>query len=217
MNRINVERDIDIGADVYGVDGKKLGTVQYVIVRPPEMRVTDIVVSTGALLGRDVVVPVDRILDVTDGDVVLSIGKDELKAYPDYVEVNYEKPPPGWVPPTNFYFPPAAVLLPPTAAVPELVDVRVNAPPGTRGIREGMEVKTVDGHKVGTIDKLDIDIETDRITGFVVKEGFLFTRDTRIPVGDVKELRDDEVILKLTKYQIEQLEREQREREKSSL
>jgi uncharacterized protein YrrD len=210
MQSTEVQKDVDIGADVYGVDGKKLGKVTYVVVRPPEMLVTDIVVSTGGILGRDIVVPADRILDVVDGDVFLSIDEEELKAHPDYVEVEYEKPPPGWEPPPYFSYPPAAVLLPPTASIPELVDVRVNVPPGTQGIRKGMEVDTVDGHKVGTIDKVDIDLETDEVTGFVVKEGFLFARDTAIPIGDVKEIRGNKVILKLTKDQIDRVEREQR-------
>lgn len=202
-------KDIDIGADVYGVDGKRLGKVSYVVVRPPDMRVTDIVVSTGTVSGRDVVVPADRILDVEDGDVFLSIDKEELKSYADYIEVEYQKPPPWWVPPPDFYYPPAAVLLPPTASIPELVNVRVNAPPGTRGIREGMEVETIEGHKVGKIDKLDVDLESDKVTEVVVKEGFLFTHDTRIPIGDIQEIRDDKVILKLTKDQVKQVEQAQ--------
>ena len=211
MNRTDVQREIDIGADVYGADGNRLGTVSYVVVQPPTMRVTNLAIKTGALLGRIVVVPTDRILEVAAGDVFLSIKKEDLDSFPDYVEVDYQQPPPGWVPPPDFYYPPAAVLLPPTASVPEVVHVRVNAPPGTRGIRDGQEVDTVDGHKVGSVDRVDVDLDSDRVTGFVVKEGFLFTRDTRIPIEDVEGIRDDKVILKLTKDQIDQVEREQHE------
>ena len=55
------EERIDIGADVLTVDGEKVGSVVYVVVQPETMRLTDIVVSTGAILGRDVVVPIDAV------------------------------------------------------------------------------------------------------------------------------------------------------------
>ncbi|HEX6508618.1 MAG TPA: PRC-barrel domain-containing protein [Chloroflexota bacterium] len=211
METAGIVKDIDIGADVIGSDGKKLGTVEYVVVQPPRMHVTDIVVRTGGLLTRDVVIPASAVEDVEDGTVYLSIHKDDLKSYPDFVEVHYEKPPPSWVPPTDFYYPPAAVLLPPTAGVPEFEEVRVNVPPGTRAIREGMEVETIDGDKVGKVGSLDLELPTGDVKGFVVEQGFLFKRDTRIPVSDVKEIRDDKVILKLTKEQIERVEREQQQ------
>lgn len=211
MDTAALEKNIDIGADVVGADGKKLGKVAYVVVKPPEMQLTDIVVDTGLILGREVVVPVGVIRDVEGGKVQLSIGKDELEDYPDYIEVNYQVPPPNWVPPVDFTYPPATVLLPPTATLPELETVRINAPPGTRGIRDGMDVYTSDGQKVGSVDAVDVDLATDEITGFVVKHGFIFTRDTRIPAKDVREIRDGRVILRLSKDQIERVEREQRD------
>ena len=72
-----------------------------------------------------------------------------------------------------------------------------------------MEVESSDGHKVGALDALDIDLATGDIRGFVVKHGFLFTRDTRIPTGDVQAIRDGKVILKLTKDQVQQVEQAQ--------
>jgi sporulation protein YlmC with PRC-barrel domain len=206
-----MEIDIDISADVIGRDGKKLGTVALVVVQPPKMHLTDIVVSTGAIERHEVVVPANLVRGVENGEVHLSIDKDELRSYPDYLEVHYQMPPPGWAPPADFYYPPAAVLLPATASIPELVDERVNAPPGTRGIAEDMDVETIDGHKVGTVDAVDVDLATEDITELVVKQGFLFTHDTRIPVKDVREIRDGTVILNLTKNQIQRVEQEQRQ------
>lgn len=213
MNIAGVEKVVDIGADVVGSDGKKLGKVTYVVAKPPAMHITDLVVNTGAILGRDIVVPVSAIRDVENGKVYLSIDKDELKSYPDYIEINYQAPPPGWVPPPDYYYPPAAVLLPATASFPELETVRVNAPPGTRGIRDGMDVETSDGHKVGSVDAVDVDLANDELTGFVVKRGYLVTHDIRIPVKDVREIRDDKITLRLSKAQIEQIEREQLQRQ----
>ena len=103
----------------------------------------------------------------------------------------------------------SGILWPAGTFYPAAADVRINTPRGTLGIREGMEVESSDGHKVGTVDALDIDLATREITGFVVKHGFLFTRDTRIPTGDVQAIRDGKVILKLTKDQVQQVEQAQ--------
>jgi sporulation protein YlmC with PRC-barrel domain len=209
MDATETAQPIDIGADVIGSDGKKVGTVAYVVVPPAEMRITDIVVRTGAILYREVVVPVPLVRDVQNGKVYLSIDKDELQKYPEYVEVDYRKPPSVWVPPEGVAYPPMGILWPAGAYDPAAAGVRVNAPPGTLGIREGMEVESSDGHKVGAVDALDIDLAIGDIRGFVVKHGFLRTRDTRIPAGDVQAIRDGKVILKLTKDQVQQVEQAQ--------
>ena len=208
MDASETVKPIDIGAPVIGVDGAKLGKVEYVVVRPDDMQITDIVVSTGVVLGREIVVPVRLIRDVQDGKVNLSIDKEELKQYPDYIEINYEKPPTGWIPPEGMVYPATGIVWPVGAYYnPEASGLRVNAPPGTLGIREGMPVETVDGHKVGSVDALDVDITTREIRGFEVKHGLLFSREVHIPAGDVLTIRDGRVILALTKEQAQQVEK----------
>jgi uncharacterized protein YrrD len=88
-----------------------------------------------------------------------------------------------------------------------ITNVRVNAPPGSLGLREGMPVETSDGHKAGSIDALDVDLTAGEVKGFVVKHGFLFAQDTRIPAGDVQVIRDGKVILNLTKDQAKEIEK----------
>jgi uncharacterized protein YrrD len=206
MNAIGTEKRIDIGADVAGSDGNKVGTVAYVVVRPTEMQITDIVVSTGAILGRDIVLPLDVVSAVEDGTVQLSIDKNQVDSYPDYVEVNYQQPPTGWIPPAGTYYPPTGILWP-SGYEPDVASVRINAPPGTVGIGQGMEVESSDGHKVGSVDALETDPTSGDVTGFVVKHGFLFTKDTRMPMTDVSGVREGKVILNVTKDQVESRER----------
>ena len=209
MNAPETTKPINIGADVIGSDGNKFGEVEYVVVRPDDLQITDIVVSTGAVLGREVVVPVQLIRNVENGKVYLSIDKDELKSYPDYIEVDYNKPPTGWVPPVGLDYPASGIRWPVGTYNPDASGLRVNAPPGTLGISEGMEVESIDGHKVGVVDALDVDVATGDIKGFVVKHGFLFKRDTHIPAGDVQMIRAGKVILKLTEDQVRQVEQVQ--------
>lgn len=208
MNATGVEQTLDIGADVIGSSGDKVGTVGYVVVRPPEMHITDIVVSTGSILGRDIVVPLDRVRSVAGGKVYLAIDKGELKTYPDYIAIHYTQPPAEWAPPVNWYYPPTNVLWP-ANYYPTESAVQVNAPPGTEGIRQGMDVESADGHKVGSVDALETDPHSGDIVAFIVKHGFIFTHDTSIPTTDVQGLRDGKVILRLSKDQAENLEKQQ--------
>jgi uncharacterized protein YrrD len=91
---------------------------------------------------------------------------------------------------------------------PQPSALHINAPPGTLGIREGMQVESVDGHKVGSVDALQADVVTGEIKGFVVMHGFLFKRDTFIPAGAVLTIRDGKVILALKKEEAQLLEKE---------
>lgn len=204
MNPHDSEEHIRIGADVISSAGDKVGSVAYVVVHPPEMHVTDIVVSTGAILGRDVLVAVDKVNRIADGQIHLSIDKDQLEKCEDYVEVEYEGPPPEWAPATGWGYPAGGTLWPTGSFYPEVSSVHVNAPSGTVGIRHGMDVESSDGHKVGSIDALDANLSTDDLTEMVVKQGHLFTHDIHIPIGDVDRVDEEKVVLKLSRDEVRQ-------------
>ncbi len=203
MNTNQTGERIDTGDDVTGSDGNKLGSVSYLVVRPPEMTVTDIVVSTGAVLGRDVVVPMDKVEGVTNKQVNLSIDKDQLAKLPDYVDVRYQVPPSSWIPPAGFYYPPTSVLWPGDYYNPP-TSVTVNAPAGTIGLHQGMDVESSDGHKVGSIDGFDVNPRDDDVTAVIIKHGFIFTHDTRVPIEFVSKIDNGKVCLNLTKDEVQQ-------------
>jgi sporulation protein YlmC with PRC-barrel domain len=162
-------------------------------------------VSTG-VLGRDVVVPMDSVDRVADRKVYLKVGKDALNNFQDYVEIQYRSPPEGWVPTSGFVYPMQATLWPADAYYPQISSVEVHTPPGTVGLTKGMEVDSSDGHKVGSIDALDTDPASGEVTGLVIKRGFLFTHDTRVPVEEVAEVSNERVKLRVTADQVRQHE-----------
>lgn len=191
-------RWIDIGSEVIDRHGETAGKVAYVVVQPPEYHLTDIVVNTGSFLGRDVVVPASDIDHLADGQVYLTIDKAAIAELPDYVEVHYEAPPENWAPAPSLYYPAQAVLWPTGTAYPEVSSVKVNTPTGTIGLHGGMTVETSDGHKLGEIESLDEDASGD-LSDIIIKQGFLFPHDTVIPVSSIGEIRDDKVVLNVTK------------------
>jgi uncharacterized protein YrrD len=192
---------IDVGAEVVSSEGEKVGTVSYLVVRPPHYVMTDIVVSTG-FLGRDLVVPIDRMAGSQEGAVHLTLGKDEMAKLDDYVEAHYDQPNADWFAGAGMYYPGAGTLWPAGTYYPIPTSVEVNAPPGTVGISEGMDVVSSDGHGVGSVHSAVMAADGSEVDGLVVREGILFHHDVRIPISEVQSIHDSGVVLRATKDEL---------------
>ncbi len=105
---------VDLDAEVRTSDGKDAGSVQRVVVDPRSNEVTDFVISTGGLLGHDVLVPREEIERADrDGDALrLRLTKAELERLPIYAPTAYAGPAAGWVPPAGYGFPHGSFLWP---------------------------------------------------------------------------------------------------------
>ena len=77
---------VDLDAKVLARDGEEIGSVDRAIVDPNTDEVTSIVVRTGAVFGRDIVVAREELEQASeDGDSIrLSLTKDELEQMPDF-------------------------------------------------------------------------------------------------------------------------------------
>jgi len=189
--------EINIGARVYAL-GRRVGKVDYVIVDPRSMRITDIVITTG-VVGREIVIPIDVVESADKDSVYLSIDEDHLEEFPDFIEADYEQPPAGWRAPSGIFYVPTDILWP-------LGTVwRVNTPEGTRAIYDGQDVVSSDGHKIGVVDTVEVEEPGSRVTAFIVRKGHLLKHDLVIPAGDIEDIRDGKVFLRLTKDQAEQV------------
>src|SRR4051812_26185048 len=98
---------IDLDAKVITRDGEHVGSVERAVVDPETNTVTDFVIGTGWLFGRDILVPSDEFERAErDGDTVrLTLSRAELEALPDFVPAQYMPPPEGWIPDTGYIFP----------------------------------------------------------------------------------------------------------------
>jgi sporulation protein YlmC with PRC-barrel domain len=76
------------GTAVYGADGKKLGSVETVLMNPQSKEVDRLVVKAGGVLGvggRDVAIPVDQFSwDISNEGFKLAKTTDELKSMPEW-------------------------------------------------------------------------------------------------------------------------------------
>jgi hypothetical protein len=63
-------------------------------------------------------------------------------------------------------------------------------------LRDGMKVRTSDGHDLGKIVRLDSGL-------LVIEKGFFFPKDYEVPISLVSAVRDDEAHLSISKEAIE--------------
>lgn len=175
------ELDIRLGAPVSTRDGKRVGRVDRVVVDPDGERLTHLVVHSGVILTRDVVVPAEDVDAATRDGVRLHLGSEELDRLPDFVETEFvplesqDEPPlitwegaPSYEPKAVLV--PASLLYDPPIKpyAPQIVEERENVPYGAADIAHGSWVRCVDG-PVGKVVEVRVEPSTRRVTGVVVE------------------------------------------------
>lgn len=83
-------------------------------------------------------------------------------------------------------------------------------------ISVGEKVIGSDGHEIGTVKDVVMEMTTGRVGQIVIEEGALFKKERRIPVDLVDPTRDDGVHLKVDKADIDRLATLNDERERAA-
>jgi uncharacterized protein YrrD len=196
---------IDLNAKVRTKDGHEAGKIHKVLVDPQTERITGFVVSTGRLLGRDVIVSEDMFADASpEGDTItLTLTKHELDTQPSFEEGDFVVPPVGWSAPSLGYsVPPEAFLWPADSLLP---DVGERPRPS---IKKGDTVKDRDGDVVGTVEDIRFDEKSGDVLSFIVKLGAglerIFGRGkiAEISRADILRIAEDEVRLGVDREEI---------------
>jgi len=211
------------GADIYTAEGKRVGSLDRVVLDPRSKEVTGIVVRKGLLFGEDRVVPISLVATVTDeGNINLRPGAGDLEELPNFAETEYV--PSGvhgtpqdprvvdwtvdrsvyWYPPVGFtsWGAPAVVNQP----VPEYVlETTHNIPEGTVALKRGAQVLSSDDERVGDVAEVLTEPEADRATHLVISEGLLLKEKKLIPTQWISAVLEDRVILAVDAQVIENL------------
>jgi hypothetical protein len=176
---------------------------------PATRKVTHLIVHKGVLFGRNVVVPLAHVTRVGEGELWVDLTNDELQRFPDYEETQFTDPVESWDYPLAF--PMGGIIWPLQpgwgGANPFVLagaQVKENIPEEDVAIESGTSVECTDGH-CGRIDRVLVDDDTKQMTGFVIRRGFLFTRDVTAPMSWIDHVDKDAVHLKLTKRQVEEM------------
>ena len=211
---------VDLDAKVRARDGEEIGSVDRAIVDPRTNEVTHVVVRTGAIFGRDIMVPREDVERANqDGDTIqLDLSKDELERFPDFVPEQYGAPPPTWVAPAGYGFPSSGYAWP-VAMDPMMGPVPMEIPveyvddaaeePDQVSLSKGALVLDRDDHDIGVVDDVRFDAETGRLQGFVLRVGgalrTLFGGGDTVEVSrsQIESVGESIVKLRLAKEEVE--------------
>lgn len=183
MHTTKPELDIRLGTPVFDADGRRVGTVDQVVLEPDSRRVVDVVMRKGVFLARDVVVPVESVAEASPRGVRLCLRSDELDALPEFEETAYvpleskDIPPlitwegPPDYEPRNVLVPAASLYTPRVMPyAPQLVQEWENVPPSAAGLAAGASVDCADG-PLGTVSEVRVDPVGGQVVAIVVQSG----------------------------------------------
>jgi len=205
---------IELGQAVVGRNGERLGTVAGLVIDSGTKEVTRLVLGGGPV-GGDCLVDQSAIVSSAAARLQLDIDEATARQLPPFVQeehavasredaepfllpasgvggpVFYDNPTSGaGYPSTGSFFDPAPLDPPPLEVVSNIGQTEVM-------LRKGADVVGSDGDKVGEVDEIETG-ERGEITGFVVRAGFLFKHDVRVPMASVAEIDDEKVRLSVT-------------------
>lgn len=195
--------DIPVGAKVICSDGL-CGRSTYVILNPVTENLTHFVVKETNLPYIERLVAIDEIQKSDPQHIYLRCTRSKFEKMEPFVETDFihanlnEYSVPYTYPPTT------PLLVWPYMRLPDNVAIvrHEHIPPSELAVRRGAFVYATDGH-VGEVDEFIVDPENGHITHLVLREGHLWgEKDISIPVSQIDRLDENDVYLKLNKFEI---------------
>jgi uncharacterized protein YrrD len=202
------------GVDVVDKNGKKVGSMERVVIDPRTGEVTDLIIHKGHLLIQDKVLPVDQVQRTGDNEVILNTDADNLKDLPDYIEARYvpmDKQdlaeqqsdaeaaiPMLWYPAPGqamFSYP---GLYPDPTQYPNKIELKENTPKGTVALQEGARVIGKDGKHVGNVEKVITEDQKSQVTHLLITKGTFNHEMKLIPANWISGIKDDGVRLSVS-------------------
>jgi sporulation protein YlmC with PRC-barrel domain len=201
-----------------------IGTVDKLILDPQTGTVKAAVVRKGFLLHQDVEVAADMLAAGPDGNAHIPYTSQEVETLPRFNEAEYTTPPMDYIPPFDYplagvYWPVGwgmgmAAPIPPVAAPTgpaytgdSAVDREISAALRREDLEnavvdKGSDVLDRDGDKVGTVQELAFDPDTNELTALVAHKGLLKGEDFEVPVSLIDKVDDGVVYLKVDASQV---------------
>ncbi len=182
---------IELGADIIGSDGEKLGVVDSMVIDPTGGRERAIVVRKGWFFPTDKIVPIDLVDHVEHGKVHVRLSRAEADQMMEYMDADYVMPPAGYYGAGGYMWPAT-----PYVASDLMVDDEIRERmPNAVMLSEGTMVLDKDEDEVGRITEIASDAQ-GRVQGFRVERGFFRHHDRYIPANLVESA--DDVVVRLS-------------------
>jgi len=206
--------DIGIGFGVFcGAD--HVGHVAKLIADASDSHVTDIVVDRGLLHGAKVI-SLGQVQKVGDGEVHLSIDREQFQQADGFADQRFRYPGHDWNVPSGYgsvdFLLDAEVATGSAAGygAGSLPDELALPPPDPRPnllrpvVREGTPVHAAGGEKVGEVASMTFHPDDGRLASVIMKWGLLGGEHLALPVEWVEHLDDEGLTLNVPAAQVHQ-------------
>jgi uncharacterized protein YrrD len=200
-------------ATILAKDGKKVGSLERVVVNPRTNVITDLVVRTGNLLCQEEkIVPVELIVEPAEDKILLHEEAGELEGFPPLEERHLvgehgnwdQESPAGNIPPVPAGMPAAGVPVAPVSNEQLVTRLEQNIPEGTVAMKLGAKVASSDDKHIGNVERVLAEPIMGQITHLYVSKGLLVRAASLIPIQWVLRMGEDKVHLRLSKEAIEE-------------
>jgi uncharacterized protein YrrD len=214
------------GMNIISSDGKKIAQLERVVINPQDGQVSHLVIQKGFLMLQEKVLPADMVQTTNEDDIFLRIDRDQLDQLPEFLDTEYvalgeediarhgyegegDPLPLYWYPMTA-----TAPLtwgggfmgtVPGTTDFPYKITQEQNIPEGSVALKEGAKVVGSDGEPVGSITKIIVGNEDERMTHLIVSKGMLSKEKKLIPAHWISQVKEDKVELSVSSKLVENL------------
>jgi len=197
-------KELSLGMSVSCSDGE-VGRLERIVVDPDTREPAYLVVRRGRVSQRDTVVPVSLVTEITSEGIVLGIGSEAFKTFPDY-EITVEK----YLPEEYDYvsrWPEIPPLWKAGVQNDGMVKVRERTvSEHTADISRGMKVFDDAGVAVGEIEGVIADPDTRQASHLVLARGLPAARERRlVPVDLVDFALRSHVYLRISECYLQGL------------
>lgn len=196
--------DIPINAEVFCQDNE-CGKTTCVIIKPIEKLVTHIVVKEKGFIGIERLIPIEKILESSADQIILSCSVNEFYQFEPFMESRYirgEDPSIEYEQEHYYYHPHVTPDVDENFEYEPMIEQIECIPPDQLAIHRGADVKATDG-KVGEVGEFLVNPVDKRISHLVLKEGHLWNQKlVTIPLSEIDHLETDLVYIKLSKQEI---------------
>lgn len=197
---MNSTHTVELGTDIVGSDGKKIGVVDSLVVDPTNGDIHSIVVRKGMFFPTDRILSAHIIEHIDEDAVRVSISSDAAAELPEYIDNEFVWPPAGFYGQVGYMWPATSVY---TEANDLLVDDQIHQrDPNAIILSEGTRVVDRNDDDLGHITELATD-DRGRVVGFKVEQGFFRHHERYIPAHFAASSEDRLVRLSIDKESLE--------------
>jgi len=192
--------NIELGSDIYGNDGEKLGVVDSLVIEPDNGAISSVIVRKGFFFPTDKILPANAVTSVDEQGVHVNVSKDDVEQLTEYMDTEYVWPPAGYYGSYGYMWPATSVY-----TTDLMVDDEVEERhPGAIILSEGTLVVDNDNEELGRITEMATD-DRGRVVGIRVEQGFFRHHEHYIPAHLVDTADGTVVRLKVAKERLESI------------